>query len=547
MVSKVAVIALVAIVACPILIGYGMNLQTATHTDYNDGKDPVNVTGLLLNGEYYNTAYADIYKLNSTFTYRYGAADRTVPVMPIYKTIGTTLSTMPQFQLSSSVAPNNYIYYTWDRFTSDFYWHVDESASVRFIDLESGVIEHTVVNGAIALYYKQSENTAYVLDQSYNVTTFTPYSETDMAYFKNTGNSTITMYYSGTFDNPNNQYVDISAGFMFDGDDDFVLDLPDYTKYYVATINLDTLSGYIKFKSDGIYTFTIQKTINDGVVSYYGEDAGHDRIDLYYDPNRSDNTYQLYFEMTNLGLDDNGFYNYNFHTVLKYVGSWPSFIGEAPYYMTYEWDDVRTTSSLVNGVRGVEFSTSSSTYSPIIRMDTAFFTGMLFRTIFDNTYDPAAFRSNPSTKITDISLFGSTLTFGGTTYDVKDGNITLGTKQFSIRNLVFESVPITGGYSNRINGIEISTSAAPSTIGFGGHWSAQVITHSLVEYTHTGTEWTPGQFGWDGIDQNFLMVGLLSAIGVFIALGVAFRKTKAALGGLLVVCGGAILLFFTML
>lgn len=84
-------------------------------------------------------------------------------------------------------------------------------------------------------------------------------------------------------------------------------------------------------------------------------------------------------------------------------------------------------------------------------------------------------------------------------------------------------------------------------ITFGGSWSAMITTESMESYTYTRTEWTPGQFGWNGLDQNFMMVGLLTSIGAFIALGIYIRRTKAALWPLLIVCGGAAMLFFCML
>ena len=68
MVSKAVVIALVAIVACPILLGYGLNLQPTTHTDYAPSNDPVDVTNFLLNSTYHGAAFADVYKLNTLAT-----------------------------------------------------------------------------------------------------------------------------------------------------------------------------------------------------------------------------------------------------------------------------------------------------------------------------------------------------------------------------------------------------------------------------------------------------------------------------------------------
>ena len=53
MVSKVAVIALVAIVAVPIMLGYAFNLTETTKTIYTDGVE-TNVTEYITRGTYYS-------------------------------------------------------------------------------------------------------------------------------------------------------------------------------------------------------------------------------------------------------------------------------------------------------------------------------------------------------------------------------------------------------------------------------------------------------------------------------------------------------------
>ena len=65
--------------------------------------------------------------------------------------------------------------------------------------------------------------------------------------------------------------------------------------------------------------------------------------------------------------------------------------------------------------------------------------------------------------------------------------------------------------------------------------------------TYNTTQWNVGSFGWNGMDENFLMIGLLTSIGVFIALGLYVRRPGASLWPLRVVCGGAVLFFFVML
>lgn len=98
-----------------------------------------------------------------------------------------------------------------------------------------------------------------------------------------------------------------------------------------------------------------------------------------------------------------------------------------------------------------------------------------------------------------------------------------------------------------INNVVVSTTPEPSTITFNGKWSLSIITTSQEQYEYTKTEWIAGSFAWDGIDHNFLMVGMLTCLGVFIALGIYGRRSGAKVLPLMLVCGGAALLFFVML
>lgn len=562
MVSKAAVIALVAIVACPILLGYGLNLEQATHTDYGVSKDPVDVTGLLSNGVYYNDVYADIYKLNTSITTGGSGQATHIPVMPLYQQSTAASSALPfnLYKMTNwsggdwGLVDTNLLYMIFD------YTFSSGSISMRFLDSSFQDLTSSV-SGVTYFIYDDSTHTvnySYFRSDGLGIIDGTFTSE-NLAYLRITpsGFSAINGYW-GRQVSPlanNTNYVDFAAGFRLHMGESWI-DLPDYTKNYIMTINLDSMTlanDTIRFYV-GLTNFAIIKTTTNGVVQYYYQGQGGTQTPIYHDPNRNDNTYQLYFELTPKGMGSDGYYHYNHHFELRYVGSWPTIIGEAQYYQKYVYDNDQPRSSLY--FLGVEYIhvqvhggpiPGSDNYSPIMRMDSAVFTGMLMNTIFDQTYDPAAFKTNPHTTITNIRMYGDSLTFGGTTYQVKDGNITIGNRDFSIRKLVFESIPKAGGYENTINGVPISTTAAPSTIRFGGQWSAQVVTDSMESTTYTSTDWTPGEFAWDGIDTNFLIVALFTTLCVFIGVGIYMRRSKAALLPLLIVCGCAVGLFVAMI
>ena len=183
-----------------------------------------------------------------------------------------------------------------------------------------------------------------------------------------------------------------------------------------------------------------------------------------------------------------------------------------------------------------------------MRIDSAEYRGFESPVIENVTYTPASFRTNPSTTIENIYTYGTSIVFGSTTYTVKDKCISIGTHKIPLNGIVFDSVPNELGTYDRINGDVVSTSANPATIRFNGQWSASVSTLAQDQVTYTKTEWTPGHFGWDGVDQNFLIVGLLTCLGVFIALGIYARKRGT--GGiipLMIVTGCAAAVFFIML
>ena len=103
MVSKVTAIALVAIIAVPILVGYGLNFNTGTETVYEPAGDVTNVTQLVQNSTEYNYVSSDLLALNSDNIYfdRYnytaiGDVHNTWyignPMIPAYQSFGSSYS-----------------------------------------------------------------------------------------------------------------------------------------------------------------------------------------------------------------------------------------------------------------------------------------------------------------------------------------------------------------------------------------------------------------------------------------------------------------------
>ena len=551
MVSRIAVIALVAIVACPILIGYGMNLQETTYTEYALTNNAINVTDLLKNGDSYTLANADVYQINTNFTDSNGNS-----VVPLYQRQAPGSSTLKY--------STNHVSWTgggWDLTDSTYFlfnYKISQgSVSVVIKDADYNTVA-TVNNCTLIYYDKPTDSITYAYyDAILEIVNEGHISGGNYKHYQITpsGFSVMDVYW-GVAGGGN---VNFAGGFCLGNVQSYPqIELPTYTRSYTMTINLDsiTAANYTLTLRDAYGQFNLYKTTVDGVVTWKCSGNGGDQV-IYYDSSHSNNTYQLSKQFVERYEINNRLY-IKTHAEFSYVGSWPTLIGKAPAYLTYEFDQTTSQPVNINGWDNTDFGFQRvrpeydveygiPSYTPIIRMDEAKFQAFQYPIIQNTTYDPAAFRENPSTKITDVGKYGSYITFGGVRYDVNDGNITLGTHELPVKDLVFNSVPAVGGYANNIGNTTISVTGTPSTIVLGGEWGANVITDSMAETTYTKTEWTPGQFGWDGIDQNFLMVGLLTSLGVFIALGIYIRRTKANLWPLLIVCGGAAMLFFCML
>lgn len=558
MVPKVAVIALVGILAVPILLGYALNLDQVTETDYKVSGDPVNVTQLLQTGTDYTYAHADSYQLNTNFK-SFGKS-----VLPLYDISSQKTSYRLQSYFYTNahpawIAPLS----TWEyRYSFVEYSGTGGYLIGTFKDPDNTTIQ--TINRLITTYYDKStmtiEYTYYSSGNNISSGTINVPSTDYVFSFSDSGNFQSNMYIEQYVIAENqNAFADISKGWRLDmayigplyaGEtyDNPTISMPDNSRSAIITIDLDSITEDNYGFGFGPNAY-LEKTTTSGNVSWQIKQRPRvtgdviPTTDLYYDPDGS-NTYQV-----KIRVDPNGYLNswgstyYNIHYEFRYIGAWPSLIGEANYYQSYEIVDT-VVSPNFNGVIVGGFSD----HSPRMRVDDAEFRAMEYKIISDKTYDPAAFKANPSTTIDNPTMYGSSITFGGNTYTVNKGNITLGNHDIPVKGLVLSSVPNgSGGYDNKIGETIISTTATPSAITFNGKWSASITTTAQEQYEYTRTEWVAGEFAWDGLDQNFLMVGLLTSLGAFIALGIYARRSKASIWPLLVVCGGAALLFFVML
>ena len=566
MVSKVAGIALVLIVAAPILLGYALNLTETSETGWKGTGDITNVTPLLTNGRDYNYVAADIYTLNTNLQ----IYDPPTPIYPIYESRSSSRSSVYSIPDSGSFNDLSTFdtidyYYISMVFLETANYH---SEYVRMALTDDNSLVASIAHIMSFSYDNNTKTISYTYRNNSNVPTGGTYTDDNGSGIRVsfTNFSWTGQFYSNSYpktaDITDPYWVDVSKGFHFSGmPDAYGILLSNHdTKSVTITINLDSItsssySSYIRIVGSQLNNPPLlTKTTTGGVVSWVLTDLnGNNPQELYYDPSRSDNTYQVKITLNKTEQDQTYKY-YNGKYEFRYVGSWPTLIGEANYFNSYLFEKSYTTSSSVadNSIDSIQFRgypNGSINRSFTMRVDESLFSTFEYQVIENQVYNPAKFKDNPSTTINDPVRYGTSLSFGGIDYTVSEGKITLDGKQIPVKGLTLSSIKRDDGdYDNKIGNTTISTTARPSTITFNGKWSASIVTDSMESYSYNRTEWTPGQFGWDGIDTNFLMVGLITTFGVFVLLGVYIRNVvKASIWPLILICGGAAALFFIML
>lgn len=557
MVSKVAVIAIVGIIAVPILLGYALNLEQTTETDYKTTGDSVNVTQLLSNGIEYSYAQGTDYNNNTSFGMIVGG--ELVGYLPEYIKTTTTKTSLPLNKLIGTISAGSI--QSFSDFLRYYYQVYSGTTNITIYTLNSSNQEvvFTTVNNLKWFDFEYIDSSHQLIEYAYGNSAISTNSTGVFTKIVFSGTTYGLQQYNKT--TPVN-YVDLAAGFKADvtaftsSSNSLYLATPDVTKQIILSIDLDTVTSASYSMSLALYNngnrIVLEKITTGGDVSWtatrYYNNVAVESHDLYYDPSRSDNTYQFVVYSVDPASVSGNTYNYNTAAAeLRYVGGWPSIIGEANYFQNYNFEPWFESGYTSNVLPRLIVKPLTGTVTPTLRVDGVTYRAFEYPVINNKSYDPAAFKDNPSTTI-DPTYYGASIEFGGNTYTVTKGNITMGTHQIPVKGLVLSSVPNdNGGYDNKIGDTVVSTTAAPSTITFNGKWSASINTTAQEEYEYTKTEWIAGGFAWDGMDENFLMVGLLSSLGAFIFLGIYARLSGAKVLPLMLVCGGAALLFFVML
>lgn len=529
MVSKIAVIALVLVVAVPILMGYGLNIETETHTTYTEDLEKTNVTPLIAQSEEYRYVVADAYSLN-TQPDLYQA--------PIYVKHSSAYSSL-YFHQSYARDWNGGAYFA----TANFqYFYLETWATHVSAYVDEGSGSYPIINDVTAVSYGIDDDKLHVIHGG-DESVFIGGGSTVIALVPGTGFVTGDMYEytmpKTAYDDPaqaaaQGLFVDISAGFY----------IPSYA------FSVSHLFSTPAPSSEQIITLDLSVPAHDLIIQTYSNciylDSTGSGWSIYTQPawnlNEWEHVADLPFSVYQFLLNKQDF-------TINYVGDWPDDIGLANSYRTWgpfpaKGDNEDTRYIMFRFPTGQPDSNS-----PIIRIDVAKLRSVTYSVINDATYNPSTIKPvNPSTTINGIYNTGTSISFGGNTYAASAGNITVGTHQISLQGCKFDSVFNGVNYDNRINGNVVSTSAVPSTITFNGTWGiADITSTSMVSADVTDTKWIPGSFAWQGVDTNFKLAGLMASLAIFIALAIYGRRSGSNVLPLLLICGGAAFVFLLMI
>lgn len=595
MVSKIAVMALVALVAFPVGLGYALNFQDVETTTYETGTS-TNVTQLLQNDQSYDTVNANPYQLNGNqfvAGFDKNPNDFVIGNYPKYNNFSTAVGPLKIVESFDSwgthtVNPN---FLFWQVVTNLKY--TDQSAIVNpniaifnmyneggatprlFLDnvMWAALVpgSHKTIDSTVVANYQVGyvEVTGrYLVDTVENVTS---------VELNGSGSPVGNVFTFGrTIVDNRDKYPVFSDGFNINSDSVRSKGFNSWiapgsgVKDLMLTLDLSTVSGSFSIMQlidqfgPGGYRNAIPITNTSTIHQIAGIDV------IYVDG--QPNIYQVFLSSTG--------------AIVRYIGdSWPSKLGEANYYRqwkiaysdmpkqyyadwanasrpVYEVDTQNLTE--LDYIRMLSFFNTSETQAGAttynnftigkIRFDIALMRSSQYPTIHDNTYNPAKIigQTQNTTSIDKITRYGDSITFGGETFPVNSkGQIIVlpGAKPVALEKCKFETVwdNDAANFVNRISGTEISTTAAPATITFNGVWVANVQSSGLTPTTTTESKWIPGEWAWDGVGTSFAVVGLITCVGVFVGLGMYGRRSGAKVGSLMLICAGGALIFLSIM
>ena len=328
---------------------------------------------------------------------------------------------------------------------------------------------------------------------------------------------------------------------------------PIYAVANVATINANetTPSGTFADPADGWTLPTINTTytwlnnqVNNSVTFYVSLPLGHAlTVDNELVLMRTAfGTTASYGTTTNIGdysmlqiVITNDSYE------ITGISGWPS-MGTVP--STFNTITIEKSTPVAN-FEGIALSVTSKNIH--LRVDNA---NVIMGT-YPTTYDYALNLQQiyPDTNIdiylNSIGIYGDYINFGGAQLTVDNGSVSINGKTYRLLHAHLSAWNEGTHYSLRINGDEVATTSEPPTIFWGGEWSVTATAYKIEQVHESVTVWHAGEFGLD--KTGFAVAGLLACGALLVVLGLSGQRSGGKMGVLLLICGGAAIVFLLII
>ena len=221
------------------------------------------------------------------------------------------------------------------------------------------------------------------------------------------------------------------------------------------------------------------------------------------------------------------------------IASWPS-MGTTPQtYNTLTFNTAREV------FYSVDIQATSTNWH--FRVDNANIEQGTYPSTFD--YSLNLQQIYPDTNIdiylNSIGIYGDYINFGGAQLTVDNGSVAINGKTYRLLHAHLSAWDEGTHYSLRINGDEIATTSEPPTIFWGGEWSVTATAYKIEQVHEYVTVWHAGEFGLD--KKGFAVAGLLACGALFVALGLSGQRSGGKMGVLLLICGGAAIVFLLII
>jgi hypothetical protein len=221
------------------------------------------------------------------------------------------------------------------------------------------------------------------------------------------------------------------------------------------------------------------------------------------------------------------------------IKAWPN-VGADPVRL-----NTITIPATIGNFSQIDLSGTTSTVQ--FRVDSTIMVAGSYPSTKDYTLNCSEIYPNTaiSLKINSIGVYGDSLTIGGVEYAVHDTKISVDDKLIGLKGAIIAMMPIGDSWEVTINGVPVVTTSAMPSITFGGEWSLTVMAYKLEQSTQTAAVWQPGGFAFD--KESFAAAGILVAGALLVILGMTGQRSSAKMGLLMLILGGAAMVYFTII